>query len=120
MFFRDVLFLSQPLKRESDMSELVSNDDHYCDASLLPYKHLSICHYQLYLCVFYVGGYLMDGCDDNGSDRFRICQKLWETVQMNTEVFPQMRLLTFELSHSFINSFIRLFLFLNKCIFFHR
>lgn len=48
----------------------------------------------------------MDGCDDNGSDRFRICQKLWETVQMNTEVdiFPQMRLLTFEWSHSFINS----------------
>lgn len=28
----------------------------------------------------------MDGSDDNGSDRFRICQKLWETVQMNTEV----------------------------------
>uniref|UniRef100_A0A673H1M8 Origin recognition complex subunit 3 n=1 Tax=Sinocyclocheilus rhinocerous TaxID=307959 RepID=A0A673H1M8_9TELE len=25
------------------------------------------------------------GDDDNGSDRFRICQKLWETVQMNTE-----------------------------------
>ncbi|KAK7152523.1 hypothetical protein R3I93_010672 [Phoxinus phoxinus] len=33
-----------------------------------------------------VGGYLVDGSDDNGSDRFRICQKLWETVQMNTEV----------------------------------
>lgn len=32
------------------------------------------------------GGYLVDGSDDNGSDRFRICQKLWETVQMNTEV----------------------------------
>lgn len=29
MFFRDVLFLSQPLKRERDMSELVSNDNHY-------------------------------------------------------------------------------------------
>uniref|UniRef100_A0A672Q3S3 Origin recognition complex, subunit 3 n=1 Tax=Sinocyclocheilus grahami TaxID=75366 RepID=A0A672Q3S3_SINGR len=26
------------------------------------------------------------GDDDNGSDRFRIGQKLWETVQMNTEV----------------------------------
>ncbi|XP_051724081.1 origin recognition complex subunit 3 [Ctenopharyngodon idella] len=36
-----------------------------------------------------VGGYLMDGCDDNGSDRFRICQKLWETVQMNTEVIQE-------------------------------
>ncbi|XP_056111892.1 origin recognition complex subunit 3 [Rhinichthys klamathensis goyatoka] len=34
----------------------------------------------------HVGGYLVDGSDDNGSDRFRICQKLWETVQMNTEV----------------------------------
>uniref|UniRef100_A0A673IEP8 Origin recognition complex subunit 3 n=1 Tax=Sinocyclocheilus rhinocerous TaxID=307959 RepID=A0A673IEP8_9TELE len=33
-----------------------------------------------------VGGYLVDDSDDNGSDRFRICQKLWETVQMNTEV----------------------------------
>lgn len=33
-----------------------------------------------------VGGYLVDDGDDNGSDRFRICQKLWETVQMNTEV----------------------------------
>ncbi|ROL42766.1 Origin recognition complex subunit 3 [Anabarilius grahami] len=33
------------------------------------------------------GGYLMDGCD--GSDRFRICQKLWETVQMNTEVIQE-------------------------------
>ncbi|XP_077094791.1 origin recognition complex subunit 3 isoform X2 [Siphateles boraxobius] len=32
------------------------------------------------------GGYLVGGSDDNGSDRFRICQKLWETVQMNTEV----------------------------------
>ncbi|KAI2654691.1 Origin recognition complex subunit 3 [Labeo rohita] len=31
-----------------------------------------------------VGGYLAD--DSDGSDRFRICQKLWETVQMNTEV----------------------------------
>ncbi|KAK9959367.1 hypothetical protein ABG768_009495 [Culter alburnus] len=29
----------------------------------------------------------MDGCD--GSDRFRICQKLWETVQMNTEVIQE-------------------------------
>uniref|UniRef100_A0A8C1F9Y6 Origin recognition complex subunit 3 n=1 Tax=Cyprinus carpio carpio TaxID=630221 RepID=A0A8C1F9Y6_CYPCA len=26
------------------------------------------------------------GDDENGSDRFRICQKLWETVQTNTEV----------------------------------
>uniref|UniRef100_A0A672PX14 Origin recognition complex, subunit 3 n=1 Tax=Sinocyclocheilus grahami TaxID=75366 RepID=A0A672PX14_SINGR len=33
-----------------------------------------------------VGGYLVDDSDDNGSDRFRIGQKLWETVQMNTEV----------------------------------
>lgn len=33
-----------------------------------------------------VGGYLVDGSDDYGSDRFRICQTLWETVQMNTEV----------------------------------
>ncbi|XP_073683205.1 origin recognition complex subunit 3 [Garra rufa] len=33
-----------------------------------------------------VGGYLVDDGEDNGSDRFRICQKLWETVQMNTEV----------------------------------
>uniref|UniRef100_A0A671RRW9 Origin recognition complex subunit 3 n=1 Tax=Sinocyclocheilus anshuiensis TaxID=1608454 RepID=A0A671RRW9_9TELE len=32
-----------------------------------------------------VGGYLVDDSDDNGNDRFRICQKLWETVQMNTE-----------------------------------
>ncbi|XP_016112821.1 origin recognition complex subunit 3-like [Sinocyclocheilus grahami] len=32
-----------------------------------------------------VGGYLVDDSDDNGSDRFRICQKLWGTVQMNTE-----------------------------------
>ncbi|KAG1936313.1 origin recognition complex subunit [Pimephales promelas] len=32
------------------------------------------------------GGYYVDGSDDDGSDRFRICQKLWETVQMNTEV----------------------------------
>lgn len=33
-----------------------------------------------------VGGYLVDDSDDNASDRFKICQKLWETVQMNTEV----------------------------------
>uniref|UniRef100_A0A8C1F9P6 Origin recognition complex subunit 3 n=1 Tax=Cyprinus carpio carpio TaxID=630221 RepID=A0A8C1F9P6_CYPCA len=33
-----------------------------------------------------VGGYLVDDSDENGSDRFRICQKLWETVQTNTEV----------------------------------
>ncbi|KAK2878670.1 hypothetical protein QQF64_011211 [Cirrhinus molitorella] len=33
-----------------------------------------------------VGGYVVDDSEDNGSDRFRICQKLWETVQMNTEV----------------------------------
>ncbi|XP_067312102.1 origin recognition complex subunit 3 [Pseudorasbora parva] len=32
-----------------------------------------------------IGGYLVES-DDNGSDRFRICQKLWETVQINTEV----------------------------------
>uniref|UniRef100_A0A8C1K8V5 Origin recognition complex subunit 3 n=1 Tax=Cyprinus carpio TaxID=7962 RepID=A0A8C1K8V5_CYPCA len=34
----------------------------------------------------HVGGYLVDDSDENGSDRFRICQKLWETVQTNTEV----------------------------------
>uniref|UniRef100_A0A8C2HR76 Origin recognition complex subunit 3 n=1 Tax=Cyprinus carpio TaxID=7962 RepID=A0A8C2HR76_CYPCA len=33
-----------------------------------------------------VGGYLVDDSDENGCDRFTICQKLWETVQMNTEV----------------------------------
>ncbi|XP_043118160.1 origin recognition complex subunit 3 [Puntigrus tetrazona] len=33
-----------------------------------------------------VGGYLSDGGDDDGSDRFKVCQKLWETVQTNTEV----------------------------------
>lgn len=56
----------------------------------------------------------MDGCD--GSDRFRICQKLWETVQMNTEVdiSPQMRLLTLELCHSFVHSSI---FFPNECVF---
>lgn len=30
--------------------------------------------------------YLMEDDDDSGRDRFRICQKLWETVQTNTEV----------------------------------
>ncbi|XP_026141118.1 origin recognition complex subunit 3 isoform X2 [Carassius auratus] len=38
------------------------------------------------LIYWHVGGYLVDDSDDNASDRFKICQKLWETVQMNTEV----------------------------------
>ncbi|XP_057199376.1 origin recognition complex subunit 3 isoform X2 [Triplophysa rosa] len=33
-----------------------------------------------------VDGYMVDGSDDNGRDRFRICQNLRETVQKHTEV----------------------------------
>ncbi|KAA0711474.1 Origin recognition complex subunit 3 [Triplophysa tibetana] len=33
-----------------------------------------------------VDGYMGDGSDDNGKDRFRICQDLRETVQQHTEV----------------------------------
>lgn len=55
---------------------------------ILPtYKYLSPLPSFCFVFSPHVGGYLVDGSDDNGSDRFRICQKLWETVQMNTEVY---------------------------------
>ncbi len=64
-----------------------------------------------------VGGYLLDNNDDNGSDRFRICQKLWETVQMNIEVTlrPSLRLQPLYLLHS-----TNTLLFLDKYLFSHR
>ncbi len=58
-----------------------------------------------FICINWgVGGYLLDNNDDNGSDRFRICHKLWETVQMNTEVTlrPSLRLQPLYLLHLLI------------------
>ncbi len=63
-----------------------------------------------FICINWrVGGYLLDNNDDNGSDRFRICQKLWETVQMNTEVtlHPSLRLQPLYLLHLYVRLLIR-------------